>query len=173
MTYGWLSLPLLIGYVLVSFSPSLSYHHGYLDRQRLIFHASIVGGILMFISFLAVELLAVYSVGFDPYLSQCDLPSLAVVTLGSVVLGALILSVDWFRHQNNDELKREKLQAAVQRVGTPLEKLLVDAFFDQTTLQITLDNGKVYVGFVQSAPEPRLTEYVSITPLLSGYRDEK
>ena len=41
-------------------------------------------------------------------------------------------------------------------------------------VEVTLENGKVYVGWIVSADVPELDrEFVAISPLISGYQDEK
>lgn len=40
-------------------------------------------------------------------------------------------------------------------------------------MQITLNNNKVYIGFTDILPEPKKTNYLKITPVMSGYRDSE
>lgn len=40
-------------------------------------------------------------------------------------------------------------------------------------IQLTLKNDKVYIGFSESIPIPQKTNYLTISPLLSGYRDKE
>ena len=40
-------------------------------------------------------------------------------------------------------------------------------------MQITLKNNKVYVGFSETIPIPQKTNYLTITPIISGYRDSE
>ena len=173
MTYGWLGLPLLAGYWIVNHTDWFRSYHQYLDRQRLVFHASTAGVALLAVAFAITELthLVITSLrlGFDAYLLRCELPHLAVPAMGSVVLGALAFTVDRFR--SSTKRKAKYLRRAIERVGTPLDKLLFDALEQRTTLLFTLDNAKCYVGYAKSTPEPRQTKVLSILPILSGYRD--
>lgn len=41
------------------------------------------------------------------------------------------------------------------------------------SLAITLKSGKVYIGYANALPVPSKTNYVSLLPLFSGYRDGK
>lgn len=40
-------------------------------------------------------------------------------------------------------------------------------------IQITLKNNKVYIGYSEIIPIPQKTNYLTLTPILSGYRDDK
>ncbi len=40
-------------------------------------------------------------------------------------------------------------------------------------MQITLKNNKVYIGFSETIPIPQKTNYLTITPIISGYRDSE
>lgn len=40
-------------------------------------------------------------------------------------------------------------------------------------MQITLKNNKVYIGFADIIPVPKETNYLKITPVLSGYRESE
>ena len=55
--------------------------------------------------------------------------------------------------------------------GRELEKLVLYAAETKLLLQITLDTGKVYVGWVLTTIDPtKEREYLRVMPLMSGYR---
>ena len=66
---------------------------------------------------------------------------------------------------------------AIDKGGTGLEHLFWDATEpeDPRLVQVTPDNGKVYVGWIErTAPNPKAPDsFVRILPILSGYRDER
>lgn len=69
------------------------------------------------------------------------------------------------------------LDRAVRRTGNGLQRLLHDAAVrgpsDGTTLGITMEDGKLYAGWVTTSPNLHPNDqWVSILPLLSGYRTE-
>jgi hypothetical protein len=73
--------------------------------------------------------------------------------------------------------RRAALNWAVHRLGNDLLSLLHDAANRpserQMPIHLTLDNNKVYVGWVLRSPSLKLEdEYLSILPLASGYRDK-
>jgi hypothetical protein len=67
--------------------------------------------------------------------------------------------------------KNDSVVWAVKKNGDELETLLKDSALNGQTVQLTLSNHKVYIGFCEETPIPQKTNYVSISPILSGYRD--
>lgn len=67
---------------------------------------------------------------------------------------------------------RRALSTAMRRHGSELHRLLYTALDEERLVAITLDNKKVYIGYVYGAPklEPH-DVYVALIPLFSGYRD--
>ena len=63
------------------------------------------------------------------------------------------------------------LGKAIASAGNPLDQFLAKVYVERVLVAITLDNGKVYIAWVNSSVEPQLTEYVNVIPYLSGYRD--
>ncbi|MEM6720555.1 MAG: hypothetical protein AAF611_14605 [Bacteroidota bacterium] len=62
---------------------------------------------------------------------------------------------------------------AIHKNGDELEKLFKRSVVEGKMMQITLKNDKVYIGFCEIIPEPQKTNYIIISPILSGYRDNK
>ncbi|WP_316762099.1 hypothetical protein [Pedobacter aquatilis] len=74
----------------------------------------------------------------------------------------------------NKFINRTKaIKKSLEKVGNEFELLLSSSFFEAHLLQFTMDSGKVYIGWVKELPKPFTTNYVRITPALSGYRNEK
>ncbi len=66
----------------------------------------------------------------------------------------------------------EEIDRVLNEDGDPLDLLLRRAEKESKTIQATLTNGKVYVGFVSSTnPPTSQTRSVGIVPTKSGYRD--
>ncbi|WP_143070730.1 hypothetical protein [Flagellimonas taeanensis] len=65
---------------------------------------------------------------------------------------------------------KEWIIKAIVRVGNEMELLLENSFSNKELLQFTMDNNKVYVGWVKELPIPSLSSHVRIIPALSGYR---
>lgn len=66
----------------------------------------------------------------------------------------------------------------IEALGTHLEKILFDAQKNVHLVSVTLKNRKVYVGYVISAgvstfrPDNDRVTYLSLLPVLSGFREE-
>jgi hypothetical protein len=82
-------------------------------------------------------------------------------------LGLLLLFVaNVFFH------KKAAQDWAIHHYGSNLLRLLHTATKYEMLVSVTLDNRKVYVGFVITAPNLQSTDqYVQLLPVLSGYRD--
>ena len=153
--------------MLVNYLPRLRYYHRYLDQQRLIFHSSLGGVGLLFISFVLLGALSFMHPRFfadaalEAMFFYACLTSFALSTI--VTVGGNLLA--------SNARKEKLLYRAIQSVGNPLDVFLSESYYAKDLLLITLDNGKVYVGWLLTSPEPQQTEYIRILPHSSGYRD--
>lgn len=62
---------------------------------------------------------------------------------------------------------------AVDKNGDEIEKLFKQSVDEALFIQITLKTDKVYIGYSEIIPIPQKTNYLTLTPILSGYRYEK
>jgi hypothetical protein len=61
---------------------------------------------------------------------------------------------------------------ALQRSSNSPYALLIQVQYQQLTVMLTLNTGKVYIGTVVAVTDPaREPQFVSLLPILSGYRD--
>ncbi len=70
-------------------------------------------------------------------------------------------------------LKRPSLLLTLNRraIKDELEKLLADSLLHESHIQVTLENGKVYVGLVTESLDPAsLAKYFKMQPFMSGFR---
>jgi hypothetical protein len=85
----------------------------------------------------------------------------------ALVMGMLapyVLNCIWDR---DDQDRKARLET-----GNFLEILLDDAIINKNQLSLTLNSGKVYIGYITSTFDPaRDRKFVSIIPTISGYRD--
>ncbi|SLM26362.1 hypothetical protein [Stenotrophomonas indicatrix] len=94
------------------------------------------------------------------------------ITLWCLLLGAalpILLNVPLVR-------TRSLAQLIASRHGAidAIESLAIKCEEDGTLVALTLDNGKVYVGLLDEFTGPRVgKEWVGMTPVASGYRDDK
>ncbi len=71
-------------------------------------------------------------------------------------------------------MRKDRASRLTKNAGSSLHALLVEQVGTNRAVALTLSDGKVYIGWVREPPtlDPR-EKYVVISPLLSGYRDEK
>lgn len=62
---------------------------------------------------------------------------------------------------------------AIRQNGDEIERLFKDSVEQGFAMQITLKNNKVYIGFSETIPIPQKTNYLTISPIISGYRDSE
>jgi len=65
---------------------------------------------------------------------------------------------------------KEPISYAVKKYGDEIEKLFRTSAKTGELMQLTLKNNKVYIGFTDIIPVPKETNYLKITPVMSGYR---
>lgn len=180
MPFNLLLLPLIGGFVLLTHWNYTKYFAERLDKERLLFYASLAGLILISLSFGSSILIASYPTwpGFFYLMRLRDwwawnTPPLEFsgVSVFAFLLGALSppilnrrpFAILWDKHKMSDE--------AIERFGSVLENLLLKALRDNKTVMVTLTSGKVYIGRLTSIPAPGDNRSFELVPLKSGYRD--
>lgn len=178
--FGLPLLPLIGGYIfLANFNltkPRTYHYSGY----KLLFYSALVGIIGEFLVSLTEAALQASKLNYHPwflaissFLRILDKPN------PKEVLILLLLSTSWFLLNLIPWFSSGKtLNEAVFSLGTPLEKLLLDAQINEQLVSISLKNDKVYIGFVI---EPQLSfrpyssqeGYITILPMISGYRESE
>ena len=163
-------LPLAAGYYLLTRLKYLKFKQQRLDRQRLIFD-SVLWGIVILISTIIIR-----------YTVQLFFPNLidllySYLPIKSSFIGttfsSFILTVGFTMIYNLTVLRNteKQIERAIKSVGNELELLLRSSVRDSKMLQFTLDSDKVYVVWVKELPIPKVTNYIRVIPVLSGYRD--
>lgn len=69
--------------------------------------------------------------------------------------------------------KNDPILWAVNKHGDELENLAKESADKGLTIQVTLKSNKVYIGFYEQIPIPQKTNYLTISPILSGYRESE
>lgn len=165
-------MPLVGGYFIISQSNRFRFTQQRLDRQRLIFDSSIAGLILLLASFLIREIIDGIIPGLISSIYECF--PVKKPYLGTTFCAFLFALI--FTYLGNQTLFRDNkhhVQAAIRRVGNELELLLLSSLQNSYLLEFTLENDKVYVGWVKELPIPSISNYIRIIPAFSGYRDEE
>lgn len=170
MPFNLLLLPLVGGYYLLVTSRFTKYIHQRIDRQRLIFNSVLAG--------IALTGLAVAVTKTVEYLQPIwweDAKSLVPLQLpytGTAVLSLLFGLI--LPHLSNIFIDNTRaLSRSIRLIGNELEQMINGAFLDAALVSFTMKSGKVYVGWPVSLPRPSRGSYLSVLPLISGYRNEE
>ena len=175
--YSVLVLPVIGGYFLATYGKHLKFRHQYLPPQRLLFHYIAIGAIALVLVGGLIEL-ARFVFAETPWLSRenfglAQAPEMAVPCLIAFAFLGFATLVTLPKAESRRKRLHPKLISAIEAVGDEMDVLLRDAFLNDEYLLVTLDNRKVYIAYVLSAPSPRQTRYVSIRPVFSGFRNER
>ncbi|UJH68316.1 hypothetical protein [Allomuricauda sp. SCSIO 65647] len=177
MPYNLLLLPLIGGYFFITTFVYLKYKYRRLSAQRILFASIITGTIFLFIVFIIRAILYWYFpelkdlvlLKLDNFpLRKIDYLWTAIFTFLLAFIGTHVangvLSIIGYRGLPNP------MAWAVKRYGNELEQLFMQSAIDGSAIQITLKNRKVYIGFATEIPKPGETNYLKLTPILSGAR---
>ena len=169
--------PLLGGFIFVSLWFPLHYWSQREGGYKLVFAASIAGGLFLLLAhFLVVGL------GATPPFQQLLAGWYNVVAIrdsAQAVLGFLLGATLWWPLNLLrflvPALRAENLvRQQILQAGDPLEITLIQHLETQDLLAVTLRSSKVYVGRVVSSINPaKRVESVRLRLVRSGYRDEK
>ena len=150
-----------------------------LDKERLLLYSSLVGAILLGLSFGLSILIASHPTWFPaafafrtwwayntPSFSYSGITTLALV-LGT--FGPWVLNRLWPFHLL--WTKENRGEKATKGYGSPLEQLLLKALKEKKYIMVTLSSGKVYVGRVTIGLAPEDDRSFELLPIKSGYRE--
>lgn len=178
MPYNLLLLPVIVGYFILIYSHYFKYNTQRLTQNRIIFESVSVAIIILTFGFL---LRAVIEYLF-PKLTPCLISSLKFIPINKVdylwtivfsCLTSIILVVSTNVYLLWRFRKFQLIGWAVDKNGDELEKLFKKSVDEASFIQVTLKNDKVYIGYSEIIPIPQKTNYLTLTPILSGYRDDK
>jgi hypothetical protein len=165
-----LILPLLAGFWFIHFCHYFRFRAQRLDGYRLLIESSLAGAIL-FLFGRAITYCVVSFTPLGPSISKwwngfAPLSFSGAATLAFFIGLASPFAVN--RLWGEDESKKR----AVERHGNDLLRLFDNALRESQLVSITLDNRKVYVGYIVTAPNLRTEDaYIALLPMISGYRD--
>lgn len=194
-------LPLLGGYLFNHICHFFRFRAQALTGYRLVFEAAVTGAVLLIPArFLALSTQFALShiPGGQWMVARWQELTSSTPLVGTAALamaGGPILAALWnlwtakgsrsivSTHAGLAALGRAKWRAsrsvalsrAIQRTGNELQRLLHDAavrgHFDGTTIGLSMEDGKLYAGWVTKSPNLHPNdEWVAILPALSGFR---
>ena len=162
--------PLIGGYYIITRLEKYAYINQRLGDQAILFNSILMGIPLLIIS---LSLSGLFTIFFEDEVKLLKgFFPLKEKYVGTCFL-SFILAVGGTFIWNKFIKESRAIATAVQRIGNELELLFAISVSDSQLIQITLNNDKVYVGWVEIIPKPNETQFVKIIPLLSGYRDDK
>lgn len=170
MPWNLLILPLIGGYYILTRCYIFKFHQQRLDRQRLIFESVFIGVSLMvgtYILRIIVELFALDLINvlysYSPFNQKYFITSLSSVVFAII-----------FTHLYNKISEDEKwIKKSIVDVGNEFETLMKFSFENNSLIQFTLTNNKIYIAWVKELPIPSVSPYVRVIPAISGFRDEQ
>lgn len=178
MPYNLLLLPVIVGYFILIYSHYFRYNTQRLTQNRIIFESVSVAVIIITLGFFlrtVVEYLF-------PKLTSYLILKLKIIPINKVdylwtIVFCCLISIILVLITNAYLLwkfkKSQLIGWAVDKNGDELEKLFKKSVNDASFIQVTLKNDKVYIGYSEIIPIPQKTNYLTLTPILSGYRDDK
>lgn len=163
-----LFVPLLAGFIFLRLCHRTRYISRSWESTRLIFSVGVAGLILVTLTRVSIAIFRpwaswhaslVHNVFPDPY---------SGTLVGTVLLslfGAFVANCVWPPNEAAEKTRNS---------GDSLHLLLAEQVDEELLVAFTLADGKVYIGWIPRTPtlDPR-ERYVVISPVLSGYRDEK
>jgi hypothetical protein len=178
MPYNLLLLPVIAGYFVLVYSSFFKYNTQRFLQNRLLFESVFAGIVILFFGFILRTILEIlkpnWIVNIVNYLKIIPINKVDyfwTVLFSSLLIILLVplsnLIIRWF-YKNN-----EPVSWAVEKNGDEIEKLFKRSVDEGILIQITLKNNKVYIGFSEIIPEPQKTNYLILTPMISGYRDSE
>lgn len=170
MPWNLLILPLIGGYYILTRCYIFKFHQKRLDRERLIFESVLLGIGLMVATYLLRVIIEIFATDivnvlytYSPFDQQYFLTSLI-----SVLLAILFTAI--YNKISEDE---KWIKKSIIDVGNEFETLMKFSFEEESLLQFTLSNNKIYIAWVKELPIPSVSPYVRVIPAISGYRDEQ
>ena len=172
MGFGLLFVPLVGGYLFLSYCNLTRFTGRRQGGYRLIFRSAAVGLGLIVLARVVVDV-ADRLVGrsipvFDYLVGLAPFPYSGTIALAFVLGPAGALLVNCVYSESKGAMR------AVHRAGNSMELLFVQSMRSGSVVELTLLSGKVYVGWLLNAdvadPERRFAEML---PLASGFRTEE
>jgi hypothetical protein len=169
-----LLIPLLSGYLFLISFYFTRYYHSKIETQRLIFNSIICAFIVYYVSYFAdLKLLQKYPEFRDELktynLFKVQGLNFSIFTLFVSVFLAQILNL--FIPTNL------MLKITIKLWGDEFERLFYKSMrekeVEEGLLMITMDSGKVYIGYVNKISKPLVNQQIEIIPYISGYREEE
>lgn len=177
MPYNLLLLPVIVGYFVLIYSHLFKYNTQRLTQNRIIFESVSVAVLIITAGFILRTIIEVILPDLTPAIVEIleIVPIRKVDYFWTIVFSCLLAIILVFisNYYIKKRFKKdEPIGWAVDANGDEIEKLFKKSVEEAVTIQVTLKNDKVYIGFSEIIPIPSKTNYLTLTPIISGYRDK-
>ncbi len=169
MPFNLLLLPLVGGYYFLITCRLTKYIHQRIDRQKLVFNAVLAGILLLGLAIVFTK--SAQYIFPDRISTLKEHVPLQLPYTGTAVF-SLVLGIILPHLINVFTNDTRALSWAIRRNGNELEQLIGKCFLNASLISFTTKSGKVYVGWPISLPRPSRSAYLSVLPLISGYRSD-
>jgi hypothetical protein len=166
MPFNVLLLPLLGGYVFITNWNRTRFQAKRYTGERLLLHAAFAGVVLLSLSFVLVHVLLRSAPS-----AQSTWRDVVPFDYSGTSFGAFLLGSTLWWPLNLVSPVGGEVRRTISRWGDFLEILLDDAMRNTKQVSISIDSGKVYIGFVTGNFDPSYDrKYIRLLPMSSGYR---
>ena len=167
MPYNVLLLPLLGGYVFITYWNHTRFDARRYTGERLLFHAALARLLFLSVAFVTTYAIAVAR----PRLAAAWKVFVPFPYSGTSLLAFLLGVTTWYPLNKWLNHKEREAEKAVEQWGDFLEILFTRAIQTTRQISVSLSSGKVYIGFVTKGIDPAFERrYIRLLPTLSGYR---
>lgn len=173
MPFNVLLLPLLGGFLFVTFWNRTKWYAVRAEKDRLVIYASLAGafflGFAWLITLIPLRFKCIDGLWCFPAWWAKNRPyeysGTTLLAFALACIGFKVLNKCW----TTEDKEAERI---LVNEGGPLEQILDDAMHAKKRVLITLKGGKVYVGRVNSSFTPgQLARTIHLLPAYSGYRE--
>lgn len=170
MPFNLLIFPIVGGYYILIRSELVRYTQQRIERQKLIFNAILGGMFMLFVSWIITSITTHY---FPCWVNSIRVHYPLKSDYFGTAVCSLVLSVGLTELLNLFVDKDRAISRAINNIGSEFERLVDSCYRGAELIQITLSNGKCYVGWVKALPIPSYSSSISILPVYSGYRNNE
>lgn len=175
MEISLFSLFILTGFIFLRFNFLIAHTYQSLDQQDKIFSTALAGLFFASVSYILTPLIWRFEDHLCPLINYCCSVANRSSSISTDLILTILISYSIVIIVNLASLNQKKLRTVVSEKFTDrdeFEYFLLDGMKKRLPVQLTLENGKVYVVRVTVVPK-RSEDYLRGVPIFSGYRDDE
>ena len=169
MGFGVFFVPLVGGYLFLKYCHYTRFSIRRASGHKLVLESAVMGLVLVALARIGISAVGMLTVSLD-WVGE-TWARLAPFTHADTVTLAFVLGPLLARLVNIFYSESRGLTRTIDDAGNTMELLFVESMASDSTVELTMLNGKVYVGWILNAnvAEPE-RKFVDLLPLASGYR---